>query len=388
MRIQDLYDGKVDYLIIKNATEDTIEELGQLQKQDLHGTFKVPVGANNEERVALRQEDHLMWHNDRMYFKDVHPFVGLYCREAEEGSSGTMFCDMKRAWASLPQDLQEKVKAEGEVEFSLRNYFDRARYPYDLEKSSHARLLRLKSKCMNTIYRSDKFGEYAFFSPVYTSSEYLDELSELLFKPEFCFTHQWEAGDLVVWNNLTLSHRRDGTPRNVRRNLVRYAFDKKPVESDYITHLDLNYSKGQLNKQSATFDYKPFEVKRAPEGNWFRKAETWLYTELKDFDGPIREVANQVEKLFGTDYRLYIFNQEAGTDVPVHKDLSPCAVIIQLSDTHGPITFEEFGDIDYEAALVNTQKDHLVKPHPTHRIILKFCMKKDYETCLQAMTSK
>ena len=387
MNIQDLYDGKVDYLIIKNATEDTMEELGQLQKQDLHGTFKVPVGANNEERVALRQEDHLMWHNDRMYFKDVHPFVGLYCREAEEGSSGTMFCDMKKAWASLPQDLQEKVKAEGEVEFSLRNYFDRARYPYDLEKSSHARLLRLKSKCMNSIYRNDKFGEYAFFSPVYTSSEYLEELSELLFKPEFCFTHNWEAGDLVVWNNLTLSHRRDGTPRKVRRNLVRYAFDRKAIESDYITHLHVPHNKYSIYAQSQTLDFKPFEVKRAPEGNWFKKADTWLYTEIKDPTGPIGSLASKIKDMFG-DFRLYIFDQEAGTDVPVHKDLSPCAVILQLSDAHGPISFEDYGDIDYEFALVNTQKDHYVKAHPTNRRILKFCFKKDYKECLQAMTSK
>ena len=386
MNIEDLYNGKVDILVYKNAKEDLIEELGQLEKQDLHGTFKVPVGANNEERVALRQEDHLMWHNDRMYLKDVHPFVGLYCREAEEGSSGTMFCDMKKAWASLPQDLQEKVKAEGDVEFSLRNYFDRARYPYDLEKSSHARLLRLKSKCMNNIYRNDKFGEYAFFSPVYTSSEYLEELTSLLFKPEFCWTHNWEAGDLVLWNNLTLSHRRDGTPRSVRRNLVRYAFNKKQDVNHFYYNLDIEYDEAKLLEEVKALELKPFKMPKA-KNPWFQSNDKFLVNRPEK-EGEIGRLAALLEEKTGAEVNPIVFLLKAGEGMPTHKDPASlgCTVNLKL-EGNAPITFENLGDVHYKFAVLNTVgEEHLVKVDESDRLMLKFNMVgKSYAECRDAL---
>ena len=54
--------------------------------------------------------------------------------------------------------------------------------------------------------------------------EYLDELYQIYDDSNNIHTHNWEAGDLVVWNNMTVSHKRDHTPSHIRRRLVRYAF--------------------------------------------------------------------------------------------------------------------------------------------------------------------
>lgn len=121
------------------------------------------------------------------------------------------------------------------VEFSLSNFFKRARYPYDVQSKAELRWLQMKRKCKNTIYKNDEYGEYAYFSPLYISSKYFDELNKLLFKPEFIIEHQWEDGDLVIWNNYTLSHRRDGTPRHIVRDLVRYAFHRHGDESKLVS---------------------------------------------------------------------------------------------------------------------------------------------------------
>ena len=391
--LEDFYNGNIDVIIIKNSTAETIHEIGQLEKQDLHGTYQVPIGANqaSEKKQVLRQEEDQPWHNDRMYYRDIHSFCGLRAVHVEEGAGDTYFCDMKAAWASLPEDLKEKVKAEGEVEFSLANFFKRARYPYDVQDPRELRWLRIKRRCKNTIYKKDKYGEYAYFSPLYVSSEYFDILNELLFKDEFIYRHKWESGDLIIWNNHTLSHKRDGTPRDIVRDLVRYAFHPHGTKEDFITDLDLEYSRDELYQQAKTFEYKPFQVKRA-KSKWFRETETWMYTNIDGKEGAIGKVTSQIEKIFNLksdDYKVYIFDQEKDTDVPMHKDLSPCAIIIQLSEDHGPITFEEIGDIEYEAALVNTQKEHQVKSHKSNRIILKYCLQnKTYEECKYDKTCK
>ena len=220
------YNGEIEAIIIKNSTADTMKELGTLESQDLHGTYEVPIGANqaSEKKQVLRQEEDQPWHNDRMYYKDIHPFCGLRAIQVEEGAGDTYFCDMRAAWDSLPEELKQNVRDEGEVPFSLANFFKRARYPYDVQSKAELRWLQMKRKCMNTICKEDQYGEYAYFSPLYVESKYYDELNELLFKDEFIYKHTWSDNDLVIWNNYTLSHKRDGTPRHIVRDLVRYAF--------------------------------------------------------------------------------------------------------------------------------------------------------------------
>ena len=43
---------------------------------------------------------------------------------------------------------------------------------------------------------------------------------------ENIYIHNWSVGDLVIWNNMTVSHKRDHTPSHVKRRLMRYAFHK------------------------------------------------------------------------------------------------------------------------------------------------------------------
>lgn len=222
--LKDFYNGKIQVLIIKNSNENTIKSIGKLENQDLYGKKEVPIGTDDKSQDHVWQEEDMMWHNDRAYLSDIHKFVGLYCKEAEEGSSPTYFCDSIRAWTTLDDGLKKKVKEEGPVEFSVRNYFDRSTYPHDFKTPVYKRAFLMKSRTNRAVYQNDKFGEYLFFSPAYAGTKYLDELYKIYDDTDNIHTHNWEAGDLVVWNNMTVSHKRDHTPSHIRRRLVRYAF--------------------------------------------------------------------------------------------------------------------------------------------------------------------
>lgn len=37
----------------------------------------------------------------------------------------------------------------------------------------------------------------------------LDELAAVMTRPEFIYTHEWRSGDVMLWDNAHLCHRRD-----------------------------------------------------------------------------------------------------------------------------------------------------------------------------------
>ena len=57
----------------------------------------------------------------------------------------------------------------------------------------------------------------------------------------------------------------------------------------------------------------------------------------------------------------------------MHPDKNTlCAINIVLSDTYGPIEFEDLGEIYYDCAILNLQKKHAVPSFPEERVLLKF----------------
>jgi taurine dioxygenase len=53
------------------------------------------------------------------------------------------------------------------------------------------------------------------------SERLLDALWAHVEQPAFCWTHQWRAGDLVIWDNRCTMHRRDPFDPSSRRVMHR-----------------------------------------------------------------------------------------------------------------------------------------------------------------------
>tara|TARA_B100000282_G_C31689471_1_gene470791 strand:- start:40 stop:741 length:702 start_codon:yes stop_codon:yes gene_type:complete len=212
--------GDTDIIICTDVDKDKIKEFGKLLKQDLSNSKEVGIG-NDDIGYNLQKID-MAWHNDSSHLKNTHWFAALYGVEIEEGSSPTYFCNMKSVWRDLSEDVKTKVKNEGEVEFSVRNYYDKGTWPFfDFESEKQEKTYLRFARTKKSMYRNDKFGEYLFYSPYYTNIEYLNDV----FQEQYVYKHHWSNRDLVIWNNMTLSHRRDDTPQHIKRRLVRYAVE-------------------------------------------------------------------------------------------------------------------------------------------------------------------
>ena len=210
--------GTTDILICSDIDKDKIKEFGELLKQDLSNSKEVGIG-NDDIGYNLQKID-MAWHSDSSHLKNTHWFAALYGVEIEDGSSPTYFCNMKSVWRDLPEHIKTKVKNEGEVEFSVRNYYKKGTWPFfDFASEKQEKTYLRFAKTKKSMYRNDKFGEYLFYSPYYTNIDYLKEV----FQEKYVYKHYWSNRDLVIWNNMTLSHRRDETPQQIKRRLVRYA---------------------------------------------------------------------------------------------------------------------------------------------------------------------
>jgi len=223
--VNKLYEGDIGILLIRNCDSSIVEEFGELLPQDLYNNKVIPVGIKDKEQDHVWHTTEMLWHQDRAYNKLVHPFVGLYCVVAESGSSPTHFLDMQRAYAESSDGLKkdcENVVCVNEV----AKYFKQAEYPHTFRNKTWERAYRMKARAEHSLVQSDKYGNYYFYSPAYTLTDFEDRLKEECIKSEYIVTHWWQPQDLLVYNNLKILHKREETPEHVDRRHLRFAIDK------------------------------------------------------------------------------------------------------------------------------------------------------------------
>jgi len=180
------------------------------------------------------------------------------------------------------------------------------------------------------------------------------------------------------------------------------------VESNFVTHLDIEYNEDILLTISDEVKYKPFtaktrltekelrdrfdgyDKKMAQKGFFFDDNNGWLIGQTAS--GYI-EVDRLVEytksKLGDVEIKPRFYVQKKDVFVPEHKDMTTeCAINILLSDDCAPITYRDFGDIYYKCALVNTQEIHSVKTG-VERILFKLSiMDMKYETAASLLQNE
>lgn len=152
---------------------------------------------------------------------------------------------------------------------------------------------------------------------------------------------------------------------------------------EYFKHLDIKYDSKALISEHKKIEFKPFTSGKN-NGTFFDHAPTWLQGRVKNLnDCPeIKRITEYLcQTLVSQDVRPRFYRQEANTEVPMHTDLNTkCCVNIVLSESAAPIVFEDLGAIEYSCALLNITKRHMVPPHPTERLLLKFSIfDVDYE---------
>ncbi len=169
-----------------------------------------------------------VWHADMTYI-EVPPKAGiLYALEVPPAGGNTYFADMYAAYETLPAKLKEAIDGKIAIHDASRNSAGLLRKGYrevqDVRATVGARhpLVRTDPETgRKALFLGRRPNSYVVGMDVAESEALLDALWEHATQRRFALCHEWQAGDLLMWNNLAVLHRRDPFDAGSRRVMHR-----------------------------------------------------------------------------------------------------------------------------------------------------------------------
>ena len=168
-----------------------------------------------------------VWHADMTYI-DNPPEAGiLYAIEVPVGQGDTYFANMVAAYADLSEDLRSRIKGKILIHDAAHNSAGMLRKGYeeisDVTRTPGARHpVVVKDKLgRNALFLGRRPYAYMIGLDVKESDELLDALWAHASKPKFRWKNQWKVGDVVMWQNRMVLHRRDSFDPTTRRIMHR-----------------------------------------------------------------------------------------------------------------------------------------------------------------------
>lgn len=169
-----------------------------------------------------------VWHADMTYI-DVPPKAGiLFALEVPSTGGNTYFADMYAAYDALPARLRAASDGKIAIHDASRNSAGLLRKGYsevtDVRETIGARhpLVRTDPETgRKALFLGRRPNSYIVGMKVAESEALLDALWEHATQPRFAVCHEWQAGDLLMWNNLAVLHRRDPFDASSRRVMHR-----------------------------------------------------------------------------------------------------------------------------------------------------------------------
>jgi alpha-ketoglutarate-dependent 2,4-dichlorophenoxyacetate dioxygenase len=195
--------------------------------------------SNLDEEGRLRQRDdgrrldslgNRLWHTDASYMP-VPVVLGMLHAVAVPppsalGGGETEFADMRAAYDALSEPMKVEINglvaehdvfwSRGQIGFTEFPAGEREQYP-----PSRQRLVRRHSGSRRKTLYLSAHASHIVGWPVPEGRLLLLDLNTHATQPEFVYSHRWQVGDLVIWDNRCTMHRGrphdDAYPRDLRR---------------------------------------------------------------------------------------------------------------------------------------------------------------------------
>ena len=176
------------------------------------------------------------WHTDMSYLERP-PFASmLWAIELPDTGGDTCFASMPAALRSMPADLVERIerlsiKHDGTYDSggTVRKGITPTDDPMASIGTPHPIVIEQPETGERTLYLGRRRNAYVPGLTLRESEALLDLVWNYATAPPVTMRHQWRLGDVVLWNNFTTMHRRDGFPADQFRTLHRSQIKGKYV---------------------------------------------------------------------------------------------------------------------------------------------------------------
>ena len=174
----------------------------------------------DEDRRMIYQLANMLWHSDSS-FKAVPSLCSLLSARIVPPEGGaTEFASARCAYASLPEALKRRARDAVVVhDFSWSRDQIRPGFFTDKERAEYPPVRHPLVRQNPVNGRESLFlGAHASHVeglPVAEGRAFLKELLDHVTQPQFCYHHEWQEGDLIIWDNRCVLHR--ATPFDTTR---------------------------------------------------------------------------------------------------------------------------------------------------------------------------
>jgi len=169
-----------------------------------------------------------VWHTDMSYIAEPPSASALYSIEAPPSGGDTGFCNMYLAWETLDPALRREVEgrmcrhdASRNSAGELRRGFADAPDASQTVGAEHPIVRTHPVTGRKALFLGRRPNAYIPGLSLADSEALLDRLWAHATKPEFAWYQQWRAGDLILWDNRCVMHRRDAFDPASRRVMHR-----------------------------------------------------------------------------------------------------------------------------------------------------------------------
>lgn len=169
-----------------------------------------------------------VWHTDMSYLDTPPDASMLYSLEIPPSGGNTWFCGMQAACDALPAELRRKIEGKRikhDGTYNSGGYLRKGVTPTDDAMAApgawHPAILRHPANGRATLYLGRRRNSHVEGYSREESDALLETLWAHVTEPRFVYTHVWQLGDLVMWDNRSTMHRRDPFDGEARRIMHR-----------------------------------------------------------------------------------------------------------------------------------------------------------------------
>jgi alpha-ketoglutarate-dependent 2,4-dichlorophenoxyacetate dioxygenase len=165
-----------------------------------------------EDRRMIYQKGNYLWHSDSS-FKPVPSLCSLLsARVVPPDGGNTEFASMRAAYDALSDDVRQQLEtlvAEHSLVYSRETVSDGALTPEMKAELPGAWQAMLRVNPVNgrkAVY-AGAHASHVIGWPREKGRAFIQRLNDFATQPQFCYSHAWRDGDLVIWDNRATLHR-------------------------------------------------------------------------------------------------------------------------------------------------------------------------------------
>ena len=195
----------------------------------------------NGKPIGILGDGEVVWHSDFSFKERPTAARMLYAVEVPSIALGgrTTFLNCYAAYDTLSGDLKRRIAGKTVKQANIVDTAMKLRPGASLDEDirtapgpSHPLISTHPETGANLLFLGRRHGAYVNGLELEESEALLDALWRHATDPRFAYTHEWAAGDIVIWDNRATLHRREPFDASSRRVLYAAQVEgHRPVEA-------------------------------------------------------------------------------------------------------------------------------------------------------------